>query len=81
MLMADRKRVDIPNKMRCVKRLAGQGIQCPSCSCRDFRVVDSRGVGVSRGRVRACRHCGTVIATREDIVQVIELHETDSGSV
>ena len=45
----------------------GDGWECPRCGCHDWRVVDSRQLGVVRRRVRACRHCHQVIRTVETL--------------
>lgn len=38
---------------------------CPRCGCTDWRVVDSRLIGTTRRRQRACRNCHTAIPTLE----------------
>lgn len=47
---------------------AGGGLECRSCGCRHFLVVYTRPTDRSITRVRACRHCGRRIITRETLV-------------
>jgi hypothetical protein len=43
------------------------GFECRACGCRDFRVVYTRPTNRGVTRVRACRHCGRRIVTRETV--------------
>jgi transcriptional regulator NrdR family protein len=38
---------------------------CPGCGCKDWRVIDSRIVGTTRRRQRACRKCHRPLRTLE----------------
>jgi DNA-directed RNA polymerase subunit RPC12/RpoP len=44
---------------------AAAGVECPTCGCRDLRVVEVRGRpgGAVRRRV-VCRHCGRRMMAR-----------------
>ena len=41
------------------------GFECRGCGCHHFRVVYTRPTERGITRVRACRHCGRRIVTRE----------------
>jgi hypothetical protein len=41
---------------------------CPRCGCKDWRTVDSRLVGGTRKRKRACRNCHQKLPTQEVLV-------------
>ncbi len=41
------------------------GIVCPRCGCRHFRVVYTRRKPSVIMRLRECRHCGRRIVTKE----------------
>lgn len=46
-------------------------IRCPSCGCRDLRVVETRAT--ARGKIRRrreCRNCGRRITTAETVESV-----------
>ncbi|MBE3070799.1 MAG: hypothetical protein IMZ66_11250 [Planctomycetes bacterium] len=51
------------------------GIVCPECGCADLRSEDGRPWEISKTermfgfirRRRICRHCGTVVHTRETV--------------
>jgi hypothetical protein len=45
-----------------------RGLECSRCGCRHFEVVYTRPTHDGIARVRACRHCGRRITTRERIV-------------
>jgi len=45
-----------------------QGIECPICGCRDFRVQYTRERPGSKMRVRICRHCGHKFITMERVI-------------
>jgi hypothetical protein len=42
-----------------------RGLECRGCGCRDLRVLYTRYRAGSIVRVRACRHCGRRLVTRE----------------
>ncbi len=44
------------------------GFECRSCGCRHFHVVYTRPTERGVTRVRACRHCGRRIVTRETLL-------------
>lgn len=44
------------------------GFECRSCGCRHFHVVYTRPTERGINRVRACRHCGRRIVTRETLL-------------
>lgn len=44
------------------------GLECRNCGCRHFYVVYTRPAERGITRVRACRHCGRRIVTRETIL-------------
>jgi len=46
----------------------GIGFECRGCGCRHFHVVYTRPNPNGITRVRACRHCGKRIVTREILV-------------
>jgi len=59
MIAMERKKFDIAAIRR------AQGIKCPDCHCRDFRVYDTTPKGGAIRRVRVCRHCGREVVTWE----------------
>ena len=42
-----------------------RGLECRGCGCRELRVLYTRYRAGSIVRVRACRHCGRRLVTRE----------------
>jgi len=42
-----------------------RGLECRGCGCGDLRVLYTRYRAGSIVRVRACRHCGRRLVTRE----------------
>lgn len=44
------------------------GFECRNCGCRHFYVVYTRLAERGVTRVRACRHCGHRIVTREALL-------------
>ncbi len=45
-----------------------RGLVCPHCACRHFEVVYTRPAHDGVTRVRACRHCGRRLTTRERVI-------------
>jgi DNA-directed RNA polymerase subunit RPC12/RpoP len=56
-----------------------QGIECPKCGCKDFRVYGGSKGTTSRFHYKACRHCGhkilTASQTVERIIRDVSPHE------
>ena len=47
------------------------GIECPKCGCKDFRVYGGSKGTTSRFHYKACRHCGHKILTATQTVERI----------
>lgn len=47
-----------------------EGVRCPACHCRHCPVRYTIHRGKYTIRVRACRHCGKEMRTREEVVFV-----------
>lgn len=62
----------------------GDGIACPKCGCRDFRIYGTSAVTTDvRFRYKQCRHCGQKILTTtksvERIIREVDREGEDDG--
>lgn len=78
MIHMSRKQAKIPESRKIVKNFT-QGMPCPRCGCRHWNVWRKTPTGAVNMRTLLCRHCGTEVRSKEQIVEVIE--ETDDGSI
>lgn len=46
-----------------------EGLQCPRCGSRDFRVIKTGPKGTLVKRRRVCRHCGYRVTTHERLAR------------
>ena len=64
----------------------GNGIECPTCGCRDFRTYGTDPKNTATFRYKQCRHCGHRIVTatphsRERIVRDVNQRADGDGII